>query len=587
MGFFYFLRPNVARMQKRGDVTGLIAALQRNEKGIRVAAAMALGKIGDTRAVVPLVAALKDTDVKLCQAAAEALGKLGDAHAVEPLLAMLCKSLNSISIRGEQERLSNSAILALGAIGRPAVEPLVAVLKNPDSNMRKAAALALNTTGAPSDPHIQAWHIVAKEEWDKAVAMDTMAVEPLICALNSSNHYSFGVRKAAAEALGAIGAPLAADALVKALKDTSTEVRQAAAKSLGQFGDALAVDALVQTLKDSNENMRQAAAESLGKIGDTRAMKPLIAALKEEANVYAAGAMAKALGTFGEPALELLKALIKEDWNGAACDALETIAPNDPNLQAWFVVNKREWDKALAMGTEAVEPLISAFRPTGYYEHLIAVAEALGVIGDPRAVDTLAAAFEDNFNSHTGVRRAAAKALGEIGDARAVKPLLEALMSVTRWEDRFICNDAGWIKASGNLFGDYTELILKAAGGITRHSDTDYNEENITTYDYDISEKINAVNELCRINTPVSNIILKNISTKLRDMTVICVSGGVMHGDRIRLDFEPIRQRARQELAQRGNPAHDDSLYLTKEAWKMIDNKQASSLGSDQANRLL
>jgi hypothetical protein len=54
---------------------------------------------------------------------------------------------------------------------------------------------------------------------------------------------------------------------------------------------------------------------------------------------------------------------------------------------------------------------------------LIAV-EALGKIGDPRAVEALILALRDENNR---VRRATAEALGELGDSRAVAPLITAL----------------------------------------------------------------------------------------------------------------------------------------------------------------
>lgn len=52
-------------------------------------------------------------------------------------------------------------------------------------------------------------------------------------------------------------------------------------------------------------------------------------------------------------------------------------------------------------------------------------AEALGEIGDPRAVDLLIIALKNDKNEY--VRRSAAKALGQICDTKAVEPLLAAL----------------------------------------------------------------------------------------------------------------------------------------------------------------
>jgi HEAT repeat protein len=51
-------------------------------------------------------------------------------------------------------------------------------------------------------------------------------------------------------------------------------------------------------------------------------------------------------------------------------------------------------------------------------------AEALGTVGDYRAVSPLIAALED---PHEGVRQRAIRSLGQLGDARAVDPLMKAL----------------------------------------------------------------------------------------------------------------------------------------------------------------
>ena len=53
-----------------------------------------------------------------------------------------------------------------------------------------------------------------------------------------------------------------------------------------------------------------------------------------------------------------------------------------------------------------------------------AAAEALGTLGDPRAVEPLIAALQDE---NSDVRRAAAEVLGEVGDSRAMEPLIATL----------------------------------------------------------------------------------------------------------------------------------------------------------------
>ena len=97
-----------------------IAALKDQDEIVRNAAAIALGILGDARAVEPLIPCLKDQALSVRSSAIQALGKLGDV-AVEPLIACL----------KDQERfVQESAASALGELGdKRAVEPLIAYLK--------------------------------------------------------------------------------------------------------------------------------------------------------------------------------------------------------------------------------------------------------------------------------------------------------------------------------------------------------------------------------------------------------------------------------------------------------------------------
>ena len=71
----------------------------------------------------------------------------------------------------------------------------------------------------------------------------------------------------------------------------------------------------------------------------------------------------------------------------------------------------------------AVDPLINALSDDDFWVRLSA-AEALGRLGDTRAVDPLIKMLSDDYS---GVRRDAAEALGLLADKRAVDPLIEAL----------------------------------------------------------------------------------------------------------------------------------------------------------------
>src|SRR5215467_11160530 len=95
-------------------------------------------------------------------------------------------------------------------------------------NVRQAAAEALGKVGAP-------------------------AVEPLIAALKEGYMHA-----AATEALSKIGAP-AVEPLIAALKDQEINVRKAAAEVLGKIGDARAVEPLIAACNDQSSEMNKAA----------------------------------------------------------------------------------------------------------------------------------------------------------------------------------------------------------------------------------------------------------------------------------------------------------------------------------------
>lgn len=68
----------------------LVAALRDGQiRDIREYAAMALGLLGDSRAVEPLISAPDDNDTMVYQEAAKALGRIGDRRAITPLISKI------------------------------------------------------------------------------------------------------------------------------------------------------------------------------------------------------------------------------------------------------------------------------------------------------------------------------------------------------------------------------------------------------------------------------------------------------------------------------------------------------------------
>jgi HEAT repeat protein len=132
--------PNVKKLEAKGDVPGLIKALGSHKTAVRIAAAEALGHVGDASAVPALIVAFKDWDMR--EAAVEALAHIG-AAALEPLIAALRDGDRDVRIY---------AAGALGQIGDTrAVKPLISALQDQGMLVRVAAADALDRLGWKPD----------------------------------------------------------------------------------------------------------------------------------------------------------------------------------------------------------------------------------------------------------------------------------------------------------------------------------------------------------------------------------------------------------------------------------------------------
>jgi HEAT repeat protein len=135
-----------------GAVEPLVEVLSNRERGwgghfsgLRLEAAIALGELGDTRAIQPLISAFTD-DKKLygitegkveyiCVRAAEALGLIGGAEAVEALISALSH---------KNKEMREEAARALGRIGDyRGEEPLQRALSDKEHSVREVAQEAL------------------------------------------------------------------------------------------------------------------------------------------------------------------------------------------------------------------------------------------------------------------------------------------------------------------------------------------------------------------------------------------------------------------------------------------------------------
>jgi HEAT repeat protein len=139
----------------------------------------------------------------------------------------------------------------------------------------------------------------------------------------------------------------------------------------------------------------------------------------------------------------------------ALVDALGDFDPADESSR----VNLGASAALAAIGERALAPLIAALdekRPpphAGWSRYW--VAEALGLLGDPRAVEPLIIALTD---PEKAVREGAAEALGRLGDARALIPLKQLLETLVPSGDALYLTVAWAIAAIQEMKSDPKRL---------------------------------------------------------------------------------------------------------------------------------
>ena len=258
-------------------------------------------------------------------------------------------------------------------------------------------------------------------------AIVVAALVQMISEVKRWNRGPLTNEKAAITIIENIGGEQAVDALA-GLLGNNLEINEVVADTLGTLGDVRAVEPLISVLSNDSE----AVARTLGILGDARAVGPLIKILGEIFDrprppnhyyyVHRFSLLDKDISAF-------IVALIKLDDTHAVellIKALDDKEDNDAVLRGF----RRGAAEALGNigDARAVEPLIKALGEDKS-EVRWPAAGALGKIGDKRAVDPLIEELGDDDES---VNSSAAEALGEIGDARAVEPLIKALGNESR-----------------------------------------------------------------------------------------------------------------------------------------------------------
>ncbi len=262
-----------------------------------------LGSMGDKESMKAIKPFLAKEGTK--DAAAAALGKLGDKSVLPLLVEHLNKGFYSLEL-----------CEAFIGIGKPAVEPLIKALDNPNPEIRE---LAIHALGQIGDKSATPYLIKLIDENNPTLTGNVIIAlgnlgdkQALPILINLYNSKKINLRK---EILGAFTGlpdksiePLLMDVIKD--KNSTLEFKCMAIETLARIKDAELVGFFENLLKDENETIKLTAAYALCKIGKSEYETYLKEALKKEGLYYPAVSML--IDLKGEDALSIIENICKD-----------------------------------------------------------------------------------------------------------------------------------------------------------------------------------------------------------------------------------------------------------------------------------
>ncbi len=358
-------RPKIARLEKKRDVAGLIAALESDESGVAEAATAALGRLDGPDATAGLVLASTHGDPEVRVEAAKGLSANGQARFVAPLARMARRDLH--------EPAQLEAIAGLRRAGNPdALEALadVATAAPEGSQAKEAARRALLDFGPTAVPHL-----VARLGGDRERAT------------------------AAALLLGEIGDPAAVDALTRALEE-GTPDPDACIASLSIIGSDQAIDTLIVLVHWGGDDLSRSAAVSLERHASLpRVTDALIRGVNAPADATRRAAVIGLAHRADEAVVETLRGALRDP----------AVRVREEAASGLIDLGYR--------GADVVDSLITQLNTATSWSQEARVAHLLGDAGDVKALDVLTRMLEHptQLDDHSyPVRDAARVAIARI-----------------------------------------------------------------------------------------------------------------------------------------------------------------------------
>lgn len=453
----------------------LVEALAR--RPLRTAAREALRNAGPA-AVPALVAHLEGEIDGDPVTAVEILRDIGDARATPALVSEL-----------ERGRISRALVLdALEATGdRRALRPILGLLSTKDAPLRLRAMEALR----PVADDVRAADILVELLGDPELEIRILAAEylglmrarravPALLARIGPEHPP-RLRLAAVDALGEIGAPEAAGALLDLLGHGPRALHAAAANALIYIGDAARVAPLLALARDAQASGQAQAMRSLGGILRGRRaedVREVAVSLLQSDDLAVSLAAIEALGAMRDPdAAPALRRLLAADLHRrrAAITALGNLGDHasvPALIEALDAGDDRlsgdaAWALAKLADPRALDALTRATRRRGWASTINASA-ALARMAPAEHAEHLLLLLQHRERL---VRLNAAWGLGRMRARAALAPLRTCVLEDASPLVRTVCARAlGQVQAAKGAARD--EAVTQALGR-TRDQDAD------------------------------------------------------------------------------------------------------------------
>jgi HEAT repeat protein len=432
----------VGRVGLAEGVEPLLPLLGDEDPEVRQMAAFALGLLGDRRARDPLVRALTDPLPLVQGGAAEGLGLIGDPAAAEPIGRMIAQVVESGALAqppGEDadvRRDTPAAAFRLGVfalVRLKSYDRLAAAVLTPDGQPRvrwwpvayalqrledRRALNALITLVREANPYTRAFAIKGLGALKIGSPTERNTGSPavaILIPLTMSAERAIAIE--AVRALGRIGDPAAAPALLKIMQDRMAEphLRLEAVAAAGEIRTPAINDVLLDLVSDPNPDLRAAALRSSA-AQDPENFVAVLSGLEPDPIWLVRAALATVLGTLSpEIALARLTTMLKDTDQRVIPSVLASLVKlRDPNVAAVLIERLKAEDPAVR----------------------VAAAAGLGELKPPNGVPALAAAYESGQRDLTYIARGAAlSALVKYG-AAAAQPVLKSALADKDWAIR-------------------------------------------------------------------------------------------------------------------------------------------------------